>query len=125
MEFEFAALEPSMRIRFRSQMDFLPTITGDLLMQLKEVGPVIVEPVKPDPRDNPLAITIELGSVLQLEAVQRIALEWVSEPLGAGETVERIIEVWTPDKKPLGWVMVPVDGMDGPALDPADAGVVS
>jgi len=121
----FVPIEPrAIRVHVRCQEDYLPTVTSDLVVQLKELaGCVNLVPLKLDPADNPLAITVELAHLSQVEPVKEIATRWVNQPLGPNEHMERILAILTPDKSLVGWAMVPEDELGGLSyrLDPADA----
>lgn len=113
----------AIRVFLRSDLDYSASVTGELVVKLREVGGVVnLLGTKPDPKQNPLALGIEIGRVEQLAAVREIAGEWIKAPLSEGERMERIVAILLPDAKLITYVMMDESGLgERIILNPEDA----
>lgn len=102
----------------RGREDFRESVTGAMLHELQQLaGALYVSEIKPDPKDNPLSVTIQLGSMDQLASVQEIAQSWAGEDLTEGERMERTVTVVDPNGEVLGFVWTFDDALAELELD--------
>ncbi len=118
-------MDESLSVRFRSLDDGKQAVTGGLMRILDDIAaPIFTDTPRVDVKLNPLAVTIRLGDMTQLDSVRWAAQEWIKEPLSPSETMERTVAIPTPGNNLIELVWVEEDDlyMVGVSLSAADCG---